>query len=367
MKLKRIELQGFKSFVDHTVLEFDQGITAILGPNGCGKSNVVDAVRWVLGEQSAKNLRGGKMDDVIFKGTTKRKPVGMAEVTLTFHNDDGRLPVEFEEVAIKRRVTRDGNSDYFLNGSPCRLKDLRDLLWDSGVNNTSYSIIEESMIKQILNENNYELRRLLEEGSGITKYKARRKETQRKLDRTSQDLLRLEDITEEIGREVRSLQRQVGKARRHKRLFAEIRALDLSLAKRRRETLDRRESEIKDGVQELTTLAETDSGELNELRAGIASQRPLIDEREEERRQLEEALRVYEEELQENERQVVVLEQRIDEQERRGAEAVTAGEEAAARRAQVESQIESLEHRLADLKIEVDGGGEALGRPRGAR
>jgi len=117
VKLKRIELQGFKSFVDRTVLEFDAGITAILGPNGCGKSNVVDAVRWVLGEQSAKNLRGGKMDDVIFKGTTKRKPVGMAEVTLTFINDEGRLPVEYEEVAIKRRVTRDGTSDYFLNGS----------------------------------------------------------------------------------------------------------------------------------------------------------------------------------------------------------------------------------------------------------
>ena len=203
MRLSAIKLAGFKSFVDPTSFQAPTNLTGIVGPNGCGKSNVVDAVRWVLGEQSPKQLRGGKMDDVIFKGTTKRRPVGMAEVTITFTNDDGRLPVEYEEVAIKRRVTRDGTSDYFLNGSLCRLKDLRDLLWDTGVNNTSYSIIEESMIKQILNENNQELRKLLEEGSGITKYKARRKETQRKLDRTQADLTRLYDIIDEIGREVK--------------------------------------------------------------------------------------------------------------------------------------------------------------------
>ncbi len=360
MKLKRIELQGFKSFVDRTVLEFDAGITAILGPNGCGKSNVVDAVRWVLGEQSAKNLRGGKMDDVIFKGTTKRKPVGLAEVTLTFINDDGRLPVEYDEVAIKRRVTRDGTSDYYLNGSPCRLKDLRDLLWDTGVNNASYSIIEESMIKQILNENNQELRRLLEEGSGITKYKARRKETQRKLDRTTQDLLRLDDIIEEIGREVRSLQRQVGKARRHKRLYGEIRALDLSLARRRREGLDQREHEIGERMQELRTLAETDTGELAELQARIAEQRPLIDERENERRQLEEALRAFEEQLQESERQVAVLEQRIADQHRRHEEASTAGVDAERRREEITGQIAGLEQRLEELRTELSGAGEQL-------
>jgi chromosome segregation protein len=355
VKLKRIELQGFKSFVDRTLLDFDEGITAILGPNGCGKSNVVDAVRWVLGEQSPKTLRGGKMDDVIFKGTTKRKPVGMAEVTVTFTNDDGRLPVEYDEVAIKRRVTRDGTSDYFLNGSPCRLKDLRDLLWDTGVNNTSYSIIEESMIKQLLNENNQELRRLLEEGSGITKYKARRKETQRKLDRTTQDLLRLDDIVEEIGREVRSLQRQVGKARRHKRLYGEIRALDLSLARRRRESLDRREHEIAERMQELRTMAEADSGELGELRVKIEAQRPLMDEREEERRQLEESLQAFEEQLQESERQVAVLEQRIAESRRRAEEAGAAAEEAAGKRSAVSEQIEALERRLLELESELNG------------
>ncbi len=362
MKLKRIELQGFKSFVDRTVLEFDAGITAILGPNGCGKSNVVDAVRWVLGEQSAKSLRGDKMDDVIFKGTTKRRPVGMAEVTLTFINDDGRLPVEYDEVAIKRRVTRDGTSDYFLNGTPCRLRDLRDLLWDTGVNNTSYSIIEESMIKQILNDNNQELRRLLGEGSGITKYKARRKETQRKLERTQQDLLRLNDIIEEIDREVRALQRQVGKARRYQRLFAEIRALDLALARRRRDDLDRREHAIKDRVQELRTLAESDSGELGDLRARVAAQRPLMDEREEERRQLELSLQAYEEELQESERQVVVLEQRIGEYQRRCEQAARQAGEAGERHVEVERRIAALEQRARDLAETVSTAEQELAR-----
>jgi chromosome segregation protein len=363
VKLKRIELQGFKSFVDRTVLHIDEGITAVLGPNGCGKSNVVDAVRWVLGEQSAKTLRGDRMDDVIFKGTTKRKPVGMAEVTITFSNDDGRLPIDFDEVAIKRRVTRDNVSEYFLNGSLCRLKDIRDLLWDSGVNNASYSIIEESMIKQILNENHTELRNLLEEGSGITKYKARRKETQRKLDRTSQDLLRLNDIIEEIDREVRSLQRQVGKARRHQRLFREIRALDLLLAARRREQLDRREAEIKDRVQELSTLAESDTGELGGLRASIEAQKPLIDEREAERRQLEDALQAFEEELQEHERQVVVLEQRIVELRRRADEAVNGAQESGVQQGEVGQRIAGMEQRLAEVEVQIDAArGDLAGR-----
>ncbi len=360
VKLKTIEIQGFKSFVDRTRLEFDEGITAILGPNGCGKSNVVDAIRWVLGEQSAKQLRGGKMDDVIFKGTTKRRPVGMAEVTLTFDNEDRGMPVDFTEVSIKRRVTRDGGSDYFLNGSPCRLKDLRDLFYDSGVNNASYSIIEESMIKQILNENNTELRRLLEEGSGITKYKARRKETQRKLDRTQSDLIRLYDIIEEIGREVRSLQRQVGKARRHKRLFKEIRTLDLSVAGRRHLQLDNQETEAREKLEIFKTQAETGVGELAELQARIEAARPQIDERESERKGLEEALRAFEEELQETERQVLVLQHRIEEHQRRIDDNTQSISEAEQRQKEIEGQIERLTENLKSIEAELEGSGSLM-------
>jgi chromosome segregation protein len=360
VRLKSIELQGFKSFVDRTRLEFDEGITAILGPNGCGKSNVVDAVRWVLGEQSAKQLRGGKMDDVIFKGTTKRRPVGMAEVCLTFENEDRGLPIDFSEVAIKRRVSRDGGSEYFLNGSPCRLKDLRDLFFDSGVNNTSYSIIEESMIKSILNENNDDLRHLLEEGSGITKYKARRKETQRKLDRTQADLTRLYDIIEEIGREVRSLQRQVGKARRHQRLFKEIRALDLTLAARRHQALDQQEAEAREKLEQCRTEAESGVGELAELQARIEEARPTIDEREAERRQLEEALQAFEEELQETERQVLVLEHRVQEQQRRIEDNEGGIAEAERRQKEIEGQIERLAESLQGIEDELSGSQDLL-------
>jgi chromosome segregation protein len=360
VKLKSIELQGFKSFVDRTRLDFDEGITAILGPNGCGKSNVVDAVRWVLGEQSAKQLRGGKMDDIIFKGTTKRRPVGMAEVTLVFENEDRGLPIDFSEVAIKRKVTRDGGSDYFLNGSLCRLKDLRDLFFDSGVNNTSYSIIEESMIKLVLNENNTELRRLLEEGSGITKYKARRKETQRKLDRTQNDLLRLYDIIEEIGREVRSLQRQVGKARRHQKLFKEIRSLDLLVTNRRHNLMDREETEARERLEEFRTQAEAGVGELAELQAKIEAGRPTLDEREAERRQLEEALRAFEEELQETERQVLVLEHRIEEHQRRIDENSLNIQEAEVRQKEIEGQIGRLTEHLATIGEELETSGRLL-------
>ncbi|MCB1184776.1 chromosome segregation protein SMC [bacterium] len=360
MRLKSIEIQGFKSFVDRTRLEFDEGITAILGPNGCGKSNVVDAVRWVLGEQSAKTLRGGKMDDVIFKGTTKRRPVGMAEVTLTFENDDRGLPIDFAEVAIKRKVTRDGGSDYFLNGSPCRLKDLRDLFFDSGVNNTSYSIIEESMIKSILNENNTELRTLLEEGSGITKYKARRKETQRKLDRTQSDLVRLYDIIEEIGREVRSLQRQVGKARRHQRLFKEIRALDLAVAQRKHQLFDSQEAEARERLEDFRTRSEEGVGELAELQARIETARPTIDEREAERRQLESALQAFEEELQETERQALVLQHRIDEHARRVTDSEQGIREAEVRQQEIEGQIARMTEHLHTIEAELETSGAML-------
>ncbi len=360
MKLTSIEIQGFKSFVDRTRLEFDQGITAILGPNGCGKSNVVDAIRWVLGEQSAKQLRGGKMDDVIFKGTTKRRPVGMAEVTLTFSNENHALPIDFEEVSIKRKVTRDGGSEYYLNGSPCRLKDLRDLFFDSGVNNTAYSIIEESMIKQILNENNNELRTLLEEGSGITKYKARRKETQRKLDRTQADLTRLYDIVEEIGREVRSLQRQVGKARRHQSLFAQIRNLDLVIAQRQHQQMKSEDTAGRQKLEEFRTQAETGVGELAELQARIEAARPQIEEREAERTQLEEALAAFEEELQETERQVLVLQHRLDEHQRRETDNSASMSEAEVRQKEIEGQIERMQEHLRTIEDELETSAEML-------
>ena len=349
MKLKRVELQGFKSFVDRTRLEFDTGITSILGPNGCGKSNIVDAIRWVLGEQSAKQLRGTTMEDIIFKGTARRKPVGLCEVALTFTNEDRAMHIEYDEVTVKRRVTRDGISQYYLNDAPVRLKDLRDLFFDSGVNNTAYSVIEQEKIGRVLSENSQEVRLLIEEGAGIVRYKARRKEAQRKLDQTEQDLLRLRDLTEEIGREVRSLQRQVGKARRYQRLYAEVRSLDLLLAGRNSRTMDAREQELKERRQELSVLAEADAGELAELRARIEATRPAVDEREAERHGLEESLQACEEELRAVEQKAVLLDHRISEHQRRLQESTEAVADTCRRRETVHAELHDLGDRKETL------------------
>src|SRR5206468_807138 len=203
MFLERLELQGFKSFVDKTTVLFGDGITGVVGPNGCGKTNVSDAIRWVMGEQSAKQLRGDSMEDVIFNGAPGRKPVGLAEVHLTFRNDRGILPTEFSEVTISRRVFRSGLSEYFINKTPCRLKDVRDLFFDTGMGSHAYSVIERQMVDHVLSDNSGHRRFLFEEASGITKYKARKRETLNKLEATEGDLTRLNDIVFEIERGLR--------------------------------------------------------------------------------------------------------------------------------------------------------------------
>ena len=225
MFLYTLELQGFKSLVDMTTLTFGEGITGVIGANGCGKTNASDAIRWVMGEQSAKQLRGDTMEDVIFNGAPGRKPLGLAEVHLSFKNDRGILPTEFSEVTISRRVFRSGLSEYFINRTPCRLKDVRDLFFDTGMGSHAYSVIERHMVDHVLSDNSGHRRFLFEEAAGITKYKARKREALSKLDATEGDLTRLNDIVFEIERELRSLARQVGKARRYQRLRDEHKPL----------------------------------------------------------------------------------------------------------------------------------------------
>ena len=229
MLLKKLELLGFKSFPEKLKIEFGPGITCIVGPNGCGKTNIADAIRWVLGEQSAKALRGGSMGDVIFNGTARRKAVGMADVALTFSNSGPVLPQGYEETSINRRLYRDGVSEYSLNRTPCRLKDIRDTFFDTGVGSHAYSLIEQEMVDDVLNDQGGQRRLLFEEAAGITKYKARKHEALLKLGATEGDLVRLGDILLEIEREASALRRQIAKARRFKRLEDEMRSLDLSL------------------------------------------------------------------------------------------------------------------------------------------
>ncbi|HUB65934.1 MAG TPA: chromosome segregation protein SMC [Candidatus Methylacidiphilales bacterium] len=232
MYLKSLNVVGFKSFADRTTLEFHQGVTAIVGPNGCGKSNVLDSIRWVLGEQSAKALRGGEMKDVIFSGTESRPPLGMAEVSLTFGDCEQDLGVAYNEVTITRRVFRDGASEYEINKTPCRLRDIQSLFMDTGVGRSAYSIMEQGRIDQILSSRPEDRRTIFEEAAGITKYKSQKKEALRKLEHTEANLIRLADIIREVKRQIGSLQRQAGKARRYRAGFDELAALENRLGRR---------------------------------------------------------------------------------------------------------------------------------------
>ncbi len=213
MMLKRLTLLGFKSFADKVEFEFDRGITCVVGPNGCGKSNIVDAIKWVLGEQSAKSLRGSQMQDVIFNGSGTRKPSGMAQVDLTFDNNDRKLAVDTDEVVVTRRLFRDGTSEYIVNGHDVRLKDVREMFLDTGVGFNAYSIVEQGHIEALLQANPQERRHIIDEAAGISKYRVRVKECERKLERTDQNLLRVNDILEELQRRLRSVKVQAGRAK----------------------------------------------------------------------------------------------------------------------------------------------------------
>jgi len=231
MYLKSLNVVGFKSFADRTTLEFHPGVTAIVGPNGCGKSNVLDSIRWVLGEQSAKALRGGEMKDVIFSGTETRPPLGMAEVSLTFGDCEKELGTAYNEVTITRRVFRDGASEYELNKVGCRLRDIQAMFMDTGIGRSAYSIMEQGKIDSILSSRPEDRRAIFEEAAGITKFKSQKKEALRKLENTEANLVRLADIIREVKRQIGSLQRQAGKARRYQAAFDELAKLETKFAR----------------------------------------------------------------------------------------------------------------------------------------
>ncbi|MBT8449973.1 MAG: AAA family ATPase, partial [Gammaproteobacteria bacterium] len=232
MRLKQIKLVGFKSFVDATTVPFKSNLTAIVGPNGCGKSNIIDAVRWVMGESSAKHLRGESMSDVIFSGSDSRKPVGQASIELVFDNSDGTISGEYagyNELGIRRQVTRDGQSQYFLNGNLCRKKDITSIFLGTGLGPRSYAIIEQGIISRLIEAKPDDLRVYLEEAAGVSKYKERRRETERRIGHTRDNLERLSDIGEELGRQLAHLKRQANAAERYKVLKAEERQLKSEL------------------------------------------------------------------------------------------------------------------------------------------
>ncbi|MEX2182739.1 MAG: chromosome segregation protein SMC [Gemmatimonadaceae bacterium] len=262
MRLTKLELHGFKSFADPTHLTFEPGVTAIVGPNGCGKSNVSDAVRWVLGEQRARLLRGAKMEEVIFQGSSARRAVNIAEVSLHFSNEDGQLPVAFREVVITRRLSRSGESEYFLNRAPCRLRDIHDLVRGTGLGADSGVVIEARMIDALLSDRPDDRRELFEEAAGVGLYRDRRRTTERQLEATSTDLLRIDDLTSEVQTQVRSLLRQRRRAERHAEITTRRFAVELTLASR----------EMAAWQQELSDL----EGRLATLRAALPARQDAV-------------------------------------------------------------------------------------------
>jgi chromosome segregation protein len=227
MRLKRLELQGFKSFLDRTILSFDNSITGVVGPNGCGKSNIVDAILWVMGEQSPKHLRGESMTDIIFNGSDHKAPTSMAEVSLILERDGFPLSPQFagfdkgDEISITRRIYRDGNGEFLINRTPCRLRDIHELFLGTGVGRRAYSIIEQGQIDRMINVKPEERRYLFEEVAGVTKYKAKRKEAEKKLEQTRGNMLRVEDILVELEKQIRSLKTQAGRAQKYRELKTE--------------------------------------------------------------------------------------------------------------------------------------------------
>src|SRR5438067_4562360 len=283
MYLSKLELIGFKSFANRTLLKFDSGMTSIVGPNGCGKTNVVDAIRWALGEQKAGTLRSDVMENVIFNGSRSRKALGMSEVSLTIENTKGILPTEYSEVTITRRLFRSGESEYLLNKAQCRLKDIVELFMDTGMGANAYSVIELKMIETILSDRTEERRKLFEEAAGVTKYKARRKEALRRLEQVATDLSRVDDIVKEVTKSVASLERQAEKAKKHAELSSELRTLEIDLIEREYSLNSGRIAPLMNELREAETHRDKITGELSKYEA-------LLDVLEREEQEIEEQL-----------------------------------------------------------------------------
>ncbi|WP_242006574.1 chromosome segregation protein SMC [Rhodothermus marinus] len=362
MYLSKLELQGFKSFADRTVLHFDPGITAIVGPNGCGKSNLVDAVRWVIGEQRARVLRSERMEHVIFNGTARRRPVGMAEVLLTIENTRGILPLHYSEVTIGRRLYRSGESEYLLNGTPCRLRDIQELFMDTGMGAGAYSVIELKMIEDILSDNAQDRRHLFEEAAGITRYKLRRAQTLRKLDATRNDLTRLRDLIEEVRRQVDTLKRQADRAERYRRYRDELRTLEQALLRhdydRLREQADALEAlldEVQTRLREARTRYEALEAEQTELQQQLTRTETALEAAQERLHTLQNRLQALESEGR-------LLDERLraarSEQERLQREA----EEAARQEQRLQQALEAAEAAVREAMPRHEAAEAALRR-----
>jgi len=372
MFLKNLTVLGFKSFADKTSLNFQPGVTAIVGPNGCGKSNVSDSIRWVLGEQSAKAMRGDEMADVIFNGTDSRKPLSMAEVSLTIGGVDGEhlsaagVEIAYNEVTLTRRVFRDGASEYFLNKTPCRLKDIQQLFMGTGVGRTSYSIMAQGNITQILSSKPEDRRLIFEEAAGITKFKAQKKESLRKLEATEQNLLRVADLIREVKRQIGSLQRQAGKARRYKQLMLELQHLDTQLARHQFDLLQAdlhsRQEQLEQSRAQIESLSANVlrvENELAALREDLAEQEQEISQRQQHGLELKSQAERHESRIQFNEDRL----RDLAAQNSRATGEIAQAEE---RRLAASQELDAVTQRLTEAAAALQSHQEALAAKRQA-
>ncbi|MFD0587861.1 chromosome segregation protein SMC [Paenibacillus sp. GCM10027627] len=360
MFLKRIELAGFKSFADKTELEFVNGITAVVGPNGSGKSNISDGIRWVLGEQSAKSLRGGKMEDIIFAGSDARKAVNYGEVSLTLDNSDHALPLEYNEVTVTRRVHRSGDSEYLINKQPCRLKDITELFMDTGIGKEAYSIIGQGRIEEILSTRSEDRRGIFEEASGIVKYKSRKREAQKKMDETEQNLLRIHDLVSELEDQVEPLRKQSEKAIHFKTLKETLKTKEISMYVHNIETVHQAWSSATEKLEKLREEQLQLGTVVSKHDAHLEHDRLQLRELEGELDALHEAMLQISEDVEKCEGYGEVLKERkrnLDQNKRQLEESISAqdGRIAALTKDEAEfrSRSAALELELADLRTKL--------------
>jgi len=348
MYLSKLEILGFKSFPQKTELIFDDNLTAIVGPNGCGKTNILDAIRWVLGEQRTTLLRSNKMEEVIFNGTKDLKPLGLAEVSMTVENNKGILPIDYDQVVVTRRLFRSGESEYLLNKVSCRLKDITELFLDTGMGTHAYSVIQPEMVEAILSDRAEERRFLFEEAAGITKYKLRKKEALRKLEYTENDLLRLSDILAEVEKQTNSLRRQKARAERFKRLSDEIKKLEVQMNQSEFETLKNKERELEKKLRGFVDESQKVKSELDKEEAEVESLKLELLEREKELSALQKKIGDFSEASFGMEREISVSQERKSHLE----EYVS----------KTEKEKESLSQRLLTIKKEKEEKKEELNK-----
>ncbi|HOI30613.1 MAG TPA: chromosome segregation protein SMC [Melioribacteraceae bacterium] len=371
MFLSKLEIFGFKSFANRTNIMFNRGITGIVGPNGCGKTNIVDAIRWVLGEQKTTTLRSDKMENVIFNGTRERKPMGMSEASLTLVNDRGILPTEYSEVTITRRIFRSGESEYLLNKNICRLKDITNLFMDTGMGTNAYSVIELKMVETILSSKAEERRRLFEEAAGVNKYKLRRRLSLKKLEDVKADLTRVNDIVSEVEKTVRSLERQAKRADQHNQIQSVLRDKEIDLAEREFALYNRKNAELKCEIESLVAQKDTTDGNIRTIENELIVFRNQINSIESELQNKRNEISSNTDQLHQAQKTISVSEERFNSLQNNHNRLISEIEELKKRLLEIDGDIKNLENESVSLNetesvksIEIETNESLIGQKR---